>query len=57
MNTYYAETGMGCTLTTAKSEEEALLLILDDVGQCSGVSLIRLATEEDIAWVKAMREE
>jgi len=56
LKTYYAETGIGCTLVEAESEERALHLLLIDVGLCSSVSRIRVATEKDIAWVKSMRE-
>lgn len=54
MNIYYAETGMGCTIVEAFDEQEARSQVLQEVGTYHGVSLVRKATKEDIAWVHVM---
>lgn len=50
---YYTEGTMGCTLTAANSSKQALKQIADDMGR-NNIRVHRLATVDDIAWVKSM---
>lgn len=54
MPLYYVETGNGCCLRSAKTEWEAEEEVLREVGTRTGVSLIREATKNDIAWVNGV---
>ncbi len=56
MTKYYVETGMGCTLISAHSAEQARREALRKVGTYNGVQLVRKATKEDVVWAGAMRE-
>jgi len=51
---YYAETGLGCCIREAETLNLARSLVLREAGTCSGISLIRKATEKDVEWVRAM---
>lgn len=51
---YYANTGIGCTLLTAVSLPSAKSKAMREVGTRAGVKEVRLATEQDIAWVRGM---
>lgn len=51
---FYVETGIGCALIKASSIDQAEKKVISEVGTYNGVQRIRVATEEDIAWVKAM---
>lgn len=54
MGLYYVETGCGCGLREASSIEQAKRAALREVGTMNGVEAVRLATGDDIAWVRAM---
>lgn len=55
MKIFYVSTGLGCTLIKAKDAEQAERLALREVGTYNGVQSVQEATEDDIAWVRAMR--
>jgi len=54
MNYYYAVTRLGCGVRKAANLEAAYQVFLREAGTCSGVSCLHLATDEEIAWVRAM---
>jgi ribosomal protein S16 len=51
---FYVETGRGCMLILANSIIQARGRALQNVGTYEGVSSVRKATPQDIAWVEAM---
>lgn len=54
MAVYYIETGLGCCLREGAGSKSVGTAVLRDVGTHNGVSLVRLATPQDIAHVRAM---
>ena len=54
MALYYVETGRGCCIQRARSEEQAEREVLREVGTYEGVRLVRKATARDIEWVRGM---
>lgn len=54
MTLYYLETGRGCCIQRARSEEQAKNMILREVGSDEGVQRVREATARDIEWVRGM---
>ena len=54
MPLYYGETGRGACLREAKNKAKAARDLLREVGTSSGVTVVRLATKEDINQVKSM---
>lgn len=54
MALYYVETGRGCCIRRARSEEQAEREVLREVGTIDGVQLVREATPQDIAAVRGM---
>lgn len=54
MALYYVETGRGCCIQRARSEEQAKNMILREVGSDEGVQRVREATARDIEWVRGM---
>ena len=54
MGLYYIETGMGCCIRRARSEEGARRAVLREVGTYQGVGKVREATQHDIDWVRGM---
>jgi hypothetical protein len=54
MALYYVETGRGCGIKRARSEEQAKREVLREVGTIEGVRLVREATRRDIDWVRGM---
>lgn len=53
MQLYYFNSDLGCGLRAAKSLEEAIRDITMEVGQMQNPR-IRLATEDDILWIKSV---
>jgi len=53
LSIYYSETEFGCTLTAARSAKQAHNEVADDIGK-NRLHLTRLATKQDIGWVRAM---
>lgn len=51
---YYIETGLGAGIRLAPSQTKAEKEALEEAGTFAGVSVVRLATKEDIASVRAM---
>jgi hypothetical protein len=51
---YYVESGMGCGIRTGLSAETVERVELMKVGTYHGVSVVRLATDDDIHNVKSM---
>lgn len=55
MKPYYVTTGNGtCTVVMASSPENAKRKVLAEVGTMTGVTSVREATKEDIAWIRGM---
>ena len=54
MKIFYVESGMGCGLRLGMKAETVRKRELESVGTYNGVSLVREATPNDIANVKAM---
>lgn len=54
MALYYVETGIGCCIRRARSEDQALEDALREVGTWNGIKAVRLASEADLAWVRGM---
>lgn len=55
MALYYVETGLGCNLIEARTEDDAKKQTLREVGTYVGVQRVREATKDDINWVRAMQ--
>ena len=54
MSLYYVQTTYGtCCIVSAKNERDARGVIADEIGK-NNISLVRGATKDDIAEVKAM---
>ena len=54
MALFYVETGMGACVRAAVDKAAAHEAALREVGTYNGVQVVRLATEDDLAWVRAM---
>ena len=54
MTLFYVETGRGCCIRSARTEQQAEREVLREVGTSEGVQLVRKAAQKDIDWVRAM---
>lgn len=54
MKLFYVETGSSCGIKKARTSVEARKKALAEVGSLNGVKLVRVSTEQDIAWVRGV---